>query len=81
MPQRRWNIDVGADKLLRQGDQTERKHLLRILVGKMKLMPKDLEVSISYRLPQPIVNGLVAGVFVPQPLTEGELFIQFCTPS
>jgi hypothetical protein len=24
-------------------------------------MPQDLEVSISYRLPEPIMNGLVAG--------------------
>ncbi len=25
------------------------------------LMPEDLEVSISYRLPEDIMNGLVAG--------------------
>jgi hypothetical protein len=50
-----------ADKLLRQGGQAERKQLLRTLVGEVKLMPQDLEVSISYRLPEPIMNGLVAG--------------------
>lgn len=50
-----------ADKLLRQGGQAERKQLLRTLVGEVKLMPQDLEVRISYRLPEPIMNGLVAG--------------------
>ena len=50
-----------ADKLLRQGGQAERKQLLRTLVGEVKLMPQDLEVSISYRLPEAIMNGLVAG--------------------
>jgi hypothetical protein len=50
-----------ADKLLRHGTQAERKQLLRTLVGKVKLLPGDLEVSISYRLPEAIMNGLVAG--------------------
>jgi hypothetical protein len=50
-----------ADKLLQQGGQAERKQLLRTLVGEVKLMPQDLEVSISYRLPEAIMNGLVAG--------------------
>jgi hypothetical protein len=50
-----------ADKLLRQGGQAERKQLLRTLVGEVKLMPQDLEVSVSYRLPEAIMNGLVAG--------------------
>ena len=50
-----------ADKLLRQGGQAERKQLLRTLVGEVKLMPQDLEESISYRLLDAIMNGLVAG--------------------
>jgi hypothetical protein len=50
-----------ADKLLRQGGQAERKQLLRTLVGEVKLTPQDWEVSISYRLPEAIMNGLVAG--------------------
>ncbi|MBM3738741.1 MAG: hypothetical protein FJW39_23440 [Acidobacteria bacterium] len=50
-----------ADKLLRQGGQAERKQLLRTLVGDVKLIPQDLEVSITYRLPEAIMNGLVAG--------------------
>jgi DNA invertase Pin-like site-specific DNA recombinase len=50
-----------ADKLLQQGGQSERKQLLRTLVGEVRLMPEHLEVSISYRLPEAIMNGLVAG--------------------
>jgi hypothetical protein len=50
-----------ADKLFRQGGQAECKQLLRALVGEVKLMPQDLEVSISYRLPEAIMNDLVAG--------------------
>jgi hypothetical protein len=50
-----------ADKLLRHGAQAERKQLLRTLVGEVKLNPRDLEVTISYRLPETIMNGLVAG--------------------
>src|SRR4051812_29373775 len=50
-----------ADKLFRQGGQAERKQLLRTLVGEVKLNPQDLEVSISYRLPEAVMNGLVAG--------------------
>ena len=50
-----------TDNLLRQGGQAERKQLLRLLVGEVKLMPEDLEVSIVYRVPETIMNGLVAG--------------------
>ncbi len=50
-----------ADKLFRAGGQAERKQLLWPLVGEVKLMPQDLEV-ISCRLPEAIMNGLVAGV-------------------
>ena len=50
-----------ADKLLRQGGQAERKQLLRTLVKEVKLMPEGLEVTICYRLPEPIMRGLVAG--------------------
>jgi hypothetical protein len=50
-----------ADKLLLHGGQAARKQLLRTLVEEVKLMPQDLEVRISYRLPEAIMNGLVAG--------------------
>jgi hypothetical protein len=41
--------------------QTERKQFLRTLVGEVKLDAQNLEVSISCRLPEAIMNGLVAG--------------------
>ena len=50
-----------TDKLLRHGGQAERKKLLRTMVGEVKLIPQDLEVTISYRLPEAVMNGLVAG--------------------
>jgi hypothetical protein len=50
-----------ADKLFRQGGQAERKQLLRTLVGEVKLLHQDLEVSISYRRPEAMMKGLVAG--------------------
>jgi len=59
-PRLQWTVDE-ADKLLRQVGQAERKQLLRMLVGEVKLVPQDLEVTISYRLPEAIMNGLVAG--------------------
>ena len=51
-----------TDKLLQQGGQAERKQLLRTLVSEVKLLPQDLEVSICYRLPEAVMNGVVAGV-------------------
>ena len=50
-----------TDKLFRQGDQAERKKFLRTVVGEVTLMPEELEVTISYRVPEPIMNRLVAG--------------------
>ena len=50
-----------AEKLLQYGGRAELKRLLRTLVGEVKLMPQNLEVSVSYRLPEAIMNGLVAG--------------------
>ena len=53
---------LGVHPSLLPLDQAERKQLLRSLVGEVKLNPQDLEVSISYRLPEAIMNSLVAGV-------------------
>ena len=50
-----------ADKLFRHGNQGEKKRLLRTIVEEVKLMPQELEVSIKYRLPEAVMNGLVAG--------------------
>jgi hypothetical protein len=52
---------VQTEKLFRVGDLVERKRLLRIWVEEVKLMPHELEVRISYRLPEAVMNGVVAG--------------------
>ena len=49
------------DKLFKQGEPAERKRLLRDCVQEVKLMPDTLEVEIRYRLPESVMNGLVAG--------------------
>lgn len=50
-----------TEKVFRQGEPAERKRLLRNWVQEVKLAPESLEVSISYRLPESVMNGLVAG--------------------
>ena len=37
------------------------KRVVRTCVQEMKLAPESLEVEITYRLPEPVMNGLVAG--------------------
>jgi len=39
----------------------ELKKLVRSLVQKTTLAPKKREVEITYRLPEPVMNNLVAG--------------------
>jgi hypothetical protein len=39
----------------------EKKQLLRKWVAEMKLAPERLEVEITYRLPEPVMNTKVAG--------------------
>ncbi len=50
-----------TEKLFSHGEMAERKRLLRTWVEGVNLMPEALEVSISYRLPEAVMNGLVAG--------------------
>jgi len=50
-----------TEKVLAQGEPGERKRLLRTWVQEMKLAPERLEVEITYRIPEPIMNGMVAG--------------------
>jgi hypothetical protein len=66
-----------ADRLLQQGGQAERKQLLRALVGEVKLLPQDLEVRISYHLPETIMNGSIAGGGFEPPTFKG---YKFCEP-
>jgi len=40
---------------------SERKKFLKTLIEEVKLMPEELTIEISYRVPQVVVNGLVAG--------------------
>jgi len=43
------------------GQPAERKRLLRTWVHEVKLEPETLEVKISYRLPEAVMKGVVAG--------------------
>jgi DNA invertase Pin-like site-specific DNA recombinase len=48
-------------KLFKEGLPAERKRLLRTWLKEVVLEPENLTVSISYRLPEPVMNGVVAG--------------------
>ena len=48
-------------KLMQSGQPAERKRLLRAWVQEIKLEPEKLEVKISYRLPEAVMNSVVAG--------------------
>ena len=50
-----------TEEVLAQGDPAERKRILRTWVQEMKLAPGRLEVEITYRIPEPVMNGVVAG--------------------
>jgi hypothetical protein len=58
---RQWTIGVRQTNCSGRVDKLSAKQLLRTLAGEVKLMPEDLEVNISYRLPEAIMNGMVAG--------------------
>lgn len=50
-----------AEKILSHGTNAEKKHLLRIWVDEIKLAPETLEVEISYKIPEPVVDSMGAG--------------------
>ena len=50
-----------AEKLFSGGDPADRKRLLRMWIQEIKLKPVDLEVINTYRLPESVMNCLVAG--------------------
>ena len=62
-------IDVGTvtayreqvGRLFAHGKTVEKKQLLRKCVEEMKLAPERLEVEITYRIPEPVMNSVVAG--------------------
>ena len=49
-------------RTLQSGPIREQKRLLRHWIEDMKVAPERLELEIHYRLPEPLMNGVVAGV-------------------
>jgi hypothetical protein len=50
-----------TEKLMASGQPAERKRLMRAWVHEIKLEPDDLAVRITYRLPEAVMKGVVAG--------------------
>jgi hypothetical protein len=50
-----------TEKILSAGTNTERKQLLRSCVDHIKLAPESLEVEITYKIPEHLVNIVGAG--------------------
>jgi len=50
-----------TEKVMASGYPAERKRLMRAWVQEVKLEPETLEVKISYRLPEAVMKGVVAG--------------------
>jgi hypothetical protein len=48
-------------RLFAHGKPVEKKQLSRKCVEEMKLAPERLEVEITYRVPEPVMNSVVAG--------------------
>ncbi len=52
---------IGQDETIEYGDKEVQKRLVRLAVKEMKLAPDDLHVETTYKLPEPIMNTMVAG--------------------
>lgn len=48
-------------RLLKHATPSEKKELVRARVEDMRLAPGQLDVAITYRVPEPVVNELLAG--------------------
>ncbi len=59
-----------TEKGLAQGSPSERKQIIRTWVSEMKLAPEQLQVEITYRIPEPVMHSVVAGVGF-EPTTSG----------
>jgi hypothetical protein len=57
-----WNVRDKQGRERPASESAERKKLLRALVEDIRLMPDVHEVTSTYRLPETIMNGLVAVV-------------------
>ncbi len=49
------------DETIACGDKASQKRLVRLAVEDIKLAPDDLNVEITYKLPEPIMNSDIAG--------------------
>ena len=58
------------DRALAQGEPAELKRVVRACVEEIKLAPERLEVEITYRIPEPVMNSVVAGAGF-EPATSG----------
>jgi hypothetical protein len=60
-----------VEKIFSVGTMAERKRLLGMWIAEMKLAPEQREVSITYRVPEPVVmKRVVAGAGF-EPATSG----------
>ena len=50
-----------TEKVLSEGRVVDQKRLLRTWVSEVKLAPEQQQVEMTYRIPEPIMNGVVAG--------------------
>jgi len=48
-------------RLFARGKPVEKKQLLRKCVEEIRLAPERSEVEITYRIPEPVMNSMVAG--------------------
>ena len=50
-----------SEKVIASGHPAERERIIRTCVNEATLEPQTLEVKISYRLPEAVMKGVVAG--------------------
>jgi hypothetical protein len=50
-----------TETVMSSGHPADRKRLMRAWAGEIRLDPELLEVKISYRLPEAVMKGVVAG--------------------
>ena len=49
------------EKMFKHGISADKKRLLRSWVQEIRLPPERLEAEITYRVPEPVMNSVVAG--------------------
>ncbi len=60
-PEEALNYRKKLGKIFAHGKPSEIKKVLRTMVQKIKLAPEERVVEITYRLPEPVMNNMVAG--------------------